>query len=75
MKIPQPPNPDFHDHADLVVTAPPNDNTDGGATDCVCGHAKAEHGPLKQPEKAEATWQCLHCGCTRGNPAWVPSNT
>ena len=73
MTIPQPPNLDPADHLDFIVEAPPpNDNTDG--RNCVCGHAKAEHAPLNQPDNGQATWQCLHCGCTRAYPAKpVPS--
>lgn len=76
MTIPQPLNKDGNNPLDIVVMAPPppNDNTDGSGSDCVCGHAKTDHGPLKQPEKSQPAWQCLHCGCTRAYPAWAPSS-
>ena len=74
MTIPQPQNPDTNDHLDFVLMAPPpNDNTDG--RDCVCGHAKTDHGLLKQPDASQPTWRCLYCSCTRADPAPVPSTS
>jgi len=73
MTIPQPPNPENIDHLEFVVMAP-NDNTDG--RDCACGHAKTDHGLVKQPDASEPpTWRCMHCTCTRAYPARIPSST
>ncbi|WP_162908018.1 hypothetical protein [Allorhizocola rhizosphaerae] len=73
MTIPQP-NLDTKNQLDFVVQVPPpNDNTDG--RDCICGHAKADHEPLRQPDSGDATWQCLYCACTQAYPAKpVPSH-